>query len=118
MILLFVPVLALSVTAGCSLKITRYTDGPITQYLAQPIPKTNRPIARTLSLEKVIYNTAGGSRATMISDLVAREVYILPENVGREVKGLLKLDDAFSKKATYTALNTIARNRAPAQVMW
>lgn len=62
-----------------------------------------------------MYNTAGGMKAFMISDLVAREIYILPKDVGREVKKQLKLDDEFSKKATYDGLNTIAKNRAKAR---
>ncbi len=113
--LLFLLILVLmeSVTSGCS--ITRYTDGPLTQYLAEPIPKLNKPIARSLSLEKVEYNTAGGMEGIMISDLVAREIYLVPEDVGREVKKLLKLDEEFSKEATYAALNTLAKNRAKAR---
>jgi len=103
------------VTSGCSINMTRFTDGPLTQYLKEPIPKLQKPIARTLSLEKVSYQTAGNHKGIMISDLVAREIYLLPEEVGREVGELLKLDDEFSEEATYTALNTIAKNRAKAR---
>lgn len=115
LLFLFILVLMQLATSGCSLHYTRYTDGPLTQYLTEPIPKLNKPIARTLSLEKVMYNTAGGSKAIMISDLVAREVYLLPKDVGREVKELLKLDSEFSEESTYAGLNTIAKNRAKAR---
>lgn len=101
--------------SGCSFNVTRYTDGPLTQYLAEPIPQLHKPIARTLSLEKVMYMTASNMKAIMISDLVAREIYIIPEDVGVEVKKQLKLDDEFSLKATYEGLNTIARHRAKAR---
>ncbi|UCG78506.1 MAG: hypothetical protein JSV21_01330 [Nitrospirota bacterium] len=111
---LFILVLICFAISGC-FAVTRYTDGPVTQYLTEPIPKLKKPIARTVSLEKVKYNTAANMKAIMISDLVAREIYVLPEDVGNEVKELLELDKKFSKKATYKALNIIARNRDKAR---
>ena len=106
------------VASGCSFNVTRYTDGPLTQYLSEPIPKLDRPIARTLSVEKISYQTAGGMKATMISDVVGREIYILPAEVGVEVKNTLDLDKEYSKKATYTALNVLAKNKSKARHMW
>jgi hypothetical protein len=114
------PLLALALTqlatSGCvNFNPTRYSDGPLTQYFGRPIPKLDKPIARTLSLEKVAYTTSVNMKAIMIGDLVAREIYVLPEEVGREVKQLLNLDNEFSEEATYAALNTIAKNRAKAR---
>jgi len=103
---------------GCSFNYTYYTDGPLTQYLKEPIPSVDNPIARTLSLERVTYLTSGGYKGTMIGDLIAREIYVLPEEVGREVDELLNLDDQYSEEATYMALNTIAKNRAKARGIW
>ncbi len=80
-------------TTACSINMTRYTDGPLTQYLREPIPSLTKPIARTLSMERVTYQTADGYNGTMIGDLVARKIYLLPEEVGREVGGLLRLED-------------------------
>ena len=105
-------------TTGCSINMTRYTDGPLTQYLREPIPSLAKPIARTLSMERVTFQTAGSYKGTMIGDLVAREIYLLPEEVGHEVGGLLKLDDEFNEEATYMALNTISKNRAKARGIW
>jgi hypothetical protein len=113
-----VTMILLTASSGCAFNVTRYTDGPLTQYLSQPIPKLNRPIARTVSLEKITYQTAGGMKATMISDLVNREIYILPAEVGIEVKKILDLDRQYSKKATYAALNVLAENRTKARHMW
>ena len=104
--------------SGCTINITRYTDGPLTQYLQQPIPPPSRPIARTVSLEKVIYQTAANLKATMISDLVAQEIYIMPEDVGAKVRSVMNLDQAYSKDSTYQALNIIAENRTKARHMW
>ncbi len=64
---------------------SRYTDGPLTGYSKQPIPKLERPLARTLSLELVAYNTASSDKALMVSDHVGRDLYILPGDVGEEV---------------------------------
>lgn len=83
---LFTCVLLLLVISGCSFNVTRYTDGPLTQYLTEPVPTLNKPIARTLSVEKIMYNTAGSMKAIMISDLVTREIYLMPDEVGIEVK--------------------------------
>ena len=105
-------------TSSCTFNITRYTDGPLTQYLSEPIPQINQPIARTLSLEKVMFQTAASLKATMISDMVAREIYFMPEDLGRNVKSILNLDKEYSKDSTYQALNLIARNRAEARQMW
>lgn len=99
--------------SACS--FTRYTDGPLTHYLTQPLPKLSKPIAQTFSLEKISYQTAQNMKAVMISDLVNREIYLLPEHIGKEVKGILKLDEKYNKKATYRALNLIAKNRAKAR---
>ena len=107
----------LSVSA-CSLNYSRYSDGPLTQYLEQPLPQLDRPLARTLSVEWVQYNTAGGSKGIMIGDMVGREVYILPKEVGREVDALLRMDDEFSSEATLAALNTLAKRRTEARHMW
>lgn len=117
LIVLLLLAMQIAVT-GCSLNVTRYTDGPLTRYLKEPIPTLDRPVARSLSLEKVTYLTSANYKGTMISDLVAREIYILPADVGREVDGLLQMDDAFSEDATIRALNTIAENRAKARSMW
>ncbi len=113
-----VTAILLVASSGCAFNVTRYTDGPLTQYLTEPIPKLKRPIARTVSLERITYQTAGGMKATMISDLVGREVYILPAEVGIEVKKTLDLDRQYSKKATYAALNVLAENRTKARHMW
>jgi hypothetical protein len=101
--------------AGCTLNINRYTDGPLTGYLDEPVPQLSAPLARTLSLERVTYNTASGDAGTMISDLTAREIYILPSAVGREVGRILKLDDSFDPTATVAALNKIAEKRSEAR---
>jgi hypothetical protein len=113
-ILLFIQ-LAIS---ACSFNMIRYTDGPLTQYLGKPLPDLDKPLARSLSVEKVEYNTAASMKGTMISDLVAREIYIFPSEVGREVDALLKMDEQFSEKATLAALNTIAKRRIEARHMW
>lgn len=111
-------ILLLAMTSGCAFNVTRYTDGPLTDYLAQPVPRLDRPIARTVSLEKVMFQTAASMEATMISDMVAREIYFLPEEVGEQVKRELQLDRHYDAAATYKALNTVARNRAQARHMW
>lgn len=117
----FLPLLALVLTqlatSGCAINFnpTRYSDGPLTQYLGKPIPKLDKPIARTLSVEKVAYTTAVNMKGILIGDLYAGEIFVLPEEVGDEVKELLKLDNEFSDEATYAALNTIAKNRAKAR---
>lgn len=104
-------------TSGC-INVTHYTDGQLTQYFSEPIPKLSKPIARTLSLEKITFQTAANFKGTMISDLVAREIYIIPEDVGREVKATLNLDKEYSKEATYRGLNILAKNRTKARHMW
>ena len=104
--------------SSCAFNITRYTDGPLTQYLSEPIPKLKQPIAKTLSLEKVMFQTAASFKATMISDMVAREIYFMPADVGHEVKSILNMDKEYSENATYQALNLIAKNRAQARHMW
>jgi len=112
---LFLIVLLLS--SGCAINMTRYSDGPLTEYLKEPIPRLHKPIAQTLSLEKVTFLTSFGLKATMISDMVAREIYFMPEDVGRQVKAKLNLDKEYSKEATYQALNILARNRTEARHM-
>lgn len=112
---LFLIVLLLN--SGCTINMTRYSDGPLTEYLKEPIPRLHKPIAQTLSLEKVTFQTAFGFKATMISDIVAREIYFMPEDVGRQVKEKLNLDKEYSKEATYKALNILARNRTQARHM-
>lgn len=115
--LTIVAILILSQMAisACSLKMSRYSDGPLTEYLTQPIPKLDKPLARTLSLEVVDYQTAANMKGIMISDLVAREIYILPATVGSEVDTILQMDAEFSEKATLDALNVIAKNRSKAR---
>ena len=51
LLFLFILVPMLLATSGCSTNFTYYTDGPLTQYLTKPIPKLNKPIARSLSVE-------------------------------------------------------------------
>lgn len=104
--------LSLLVNSACTFNVTRYTDGPLTQYLSEPVPKLNKPIARSLSLEKIEYQTASNMKAMITSDLLAREIYLLPEDIGREVKSILELDEAYSAKTTRAALNVIAKNKA------
>lgn len=104
--------------SGCVFNVKHYTDGPVTQYFSEPIPKLDRPIARTLSLEKITFQTAANFKGTMISDMVAREIYIIPEDVGHEVKATLNLDKEYSKEATYQGLNILAKNRTKARHMW
>lgn len=101
--------------SACVINITRYTDGPVTEYLQQPLPELDEPIARTLSVEQVSYNTASSQKGTMIGDLVAREIFILPASVGNEVGALLEMDKEFSKAATRAALNRIAEGRSEAR---
>jgi hypothetical protein len=110
---LFLIVLLLS--SGCTFSVTRYSDGSLTEYLKEPIPRLHEPIAQTLSLEKVTFLTSAGFEAIMISDMVAQEIYILPEDVGHEVKAKMNLDKEYSKEATYQALNILARNRTEAR---
>ena len=112
---LFLILLLLS--SGCTISVTRYSDGPLTEYLKEPIPRLHKPIAQTLSLEKVTFQTASGFKAIMISDMVAQEIYIMPEDVGRQVKAKLNLDKEYSNEATYQALNILARNRTEARHM-
>ena len=104
-----------ALASSCVLNMTRYTDGPITEYLDQPLPELAAPIARTFSVEKVFYNTAANQKGTMIGDLVAREIYILPAKVGLEVGALLQMDQEFSEEATLAALNVIAQRRSEAR---
>ena len=113
----FVIACLLVFTSGC-FNITRYTDGPLTQYFSEPIPKLEQPVARSLSLEKITFQTAASFKGRMISDMVAREIYLIPEDVGREVKATLNLDQEYSKEATYQGLNILAKNRANARHMW
>jgi len=102
-------------TIGCSLHFTRYTDGPLTDYVNEPIPRLQKPLARTMSLEKVMYLTAASMKARMISDMTGREIIFIPADVGGKVKDQLKLDDAFSPDATRAGLNTIAEFRLKAR---
>lgn len=98
--------------SGCSFSVTRYTDGPLTGYLSEPIPTLARPVARTVNVEKIRFQTAAGFKGHMVSDMVAQEIYIIPSDLGREIKSTLNLDQEYSKTATYEALNILARNRA------
>ena len=107
----------LSISA-CSFNYTRYTDGPLTQYVEEPLPELDRPLARSLNVEKVQYNTAGNMKGIMIGDLVAREIYILPKEVGHEVDALLRMENEYSGEATLAALNTLAKRRTEARHMW
>ena len=102
-------------TAGCNLQLSRYSDGDLTTYFQQPIPKLNAPLARTMSLEVVKYQTAANLKATMISDVTAREIYVLPKEIGKKVEEQLLLDEAFDEEATLEALNIIAKGRAKAR---
>jgi hypothetical protein len=104
-------------TSGC-INVTHYTDGQLTQYFSEPIPKLSQPIARTLSLEKVTFQTAANFKGRMIGDMIAREIYIIPADIGREVKTTLNLDKEYSKEATYQGLNILAKNRTKARHMW
>lgn len=107
----------LVLTSGC-FNVTRYTDGPLTQYLAEPIPKLAQPLARTMSLEKIMFQTASSFKGQLISDMVAQEIYLIPAEVGHEVKATLNLDQAYSKEATYQGLNILAKNKAKARHIW
>lgn len=109
--------LALLLVSGCAFNVTRYTDGPLTAYLSQPLPRIERPLAQTLSLEMIEFQTAGGFKGVLISDLVAREIYLLPEEVGLEAKRRLDLDAEFDAGATYQTLNYLARSRQQARHM-
>lgn len=109
-------VFTLTMTSGCSFKMSRYSDGSLTNYFNQPIPKLKRPLAASLSLEVVNYQTAASMRGVVVSDLGGRgEIFYLPDDVGQQVEELLQLDREFSKDATIAALNAIAKARVHAR---
>lgn len=110
-------VLFLGVSSGCSIHISQYSDGKLTDYFHQSIPKLQQPIAATLSLEVVDYQTAASMKGTMVSDLGAREIFLLPSDVGKQVEDLLQLDREFSMKTTKAALNAIAKARVDARAL-
>ncbi|MEM7365425.1 MAG: hypothetical protein AAF525_15495 [Pseudomonadota bacterium] len=100
---------------GCGISITRYSEGPLTEYLSSPLPVIEHPIAQSVSLETIDYNTAAGLKGMMISDLVAAETYVLPKSTGRESREALALDEPISEESILKALNIIARDRAKAR---
>ncbi len=113
----FTGLLILSIINGWSVKISRFSDGNLTEYFHQPIPKLHQPIATSLSLEVISYQTASNMKGMMVSDLGAREIYFLPKDVGKEVEELLQLDEEFSDEATINALNVIAIGRSKARAL-
>jgi len=109
--LLFYLIFLISIE-GCSLNFTRYSDGPLTQYLGEPLPKTTEPIARSFNLERISFQTAANMKGMVISDFISRDFIYLPGNVGVEVKQTLQLDEKYDEKRTLEALNIIAKYRS------
>lgn len=113
----FTGLLILPIINGWSVKISRFSDGNLTEYFNQPIPKLQQPLATSLSLEVVTYQTAASMKGTIVSDLAFREIYFLPKDIGKEVEELLQLDEEFSDEATINALNVIAIGRSVARAL-
>lgn len=96
-------------SSGCSINAVRYSDGSLTDYFQQPIPKLQQPLASTVGLKSAIYYTPAGMKGSFHTDLSPNNNFTLPDEVGTQVKALLQLERGYSKETTIAALNAIAK---------
>jgi len=109
-------VISLIVSSGCSINPVWYSDGQLTNYFQQPIPKLTKPVAATLSFKSVTYNSAASLKGSYQTHLNPNNLFTLPAKVGTQVQTLLQLDQKYSEHSTVAALNAIAKAQAEARM--
>lgn len=55
--------------------------------------------------------TSFNMEGTMVSDLGTPEIYILPRDIGEEMKELLQLEQTYSEESTLEAFNAYEKGR-------
>jgi len=109
---LVMTVLLSVLSSGCAINPVSYSDGKLTDYFHQPIPKLRQPLAATLSFESATFYTPAGMRGSFHTNLSPGNNYTLPDAVGKQVNALLQLERGYSEETTIAALNAIAKTWA------